>query len=68
MQQGKRVFVTNHGERVIELAPVPSDEPPADLRSFGMFKDQIHLPSGWGSQKARRKTTEEVIKLMGIDR
>jgi len=66
-QQGKRVFITNHGRRVIELAPVSSQEPESDTRGYGMFKGQINLPPGWGTQKARRKATQDVIKLMGID-
>jgi hypothetical protein len=38
-----------------------------DDRGLGMFKDKIRLPPDWCTQKERRQSTEEVMKLMGID-
>lgn len=62
-QQGKRVYLTNQGKRVIELVPV-SDEPVASDRGLGMFKHKIHLPVNWGTQEARREETEDLLKSM----
>jgi prevent-host-death family protein len=67
VQQGKRVFVTNQGKRVVELVPVVQVPPEENKRGLGMFKDKIRLPPGWDTQKARRQASEELLKLMGIE-
>ena len=62
---GDRVFLTNHGKRVIELVPVkaPNDLPPN--RGLGIYK-AAKLPPGFGSRKQRRAATKSVLKDMGL--
>jgi len=63
VQKGDRVFLTNHGKRVVELAPVRAraDRPPN--RGLGMYKD-VKLPPGFGSKKQRRAATQSVLREM----
>jgi prevent-host-death family protein len=63
VQQGDRVFLTNHGKRVVELTPVIArpDRPPN--RGLGLYKD-VKLPSGFGSKKQRRAATQSVLREM----
>jgi len=66
-QHGKRVFLMNRGKRIAEIVPVRAEAAAdKDDRGLGMFKDKIRLPPGWGTQKERRQSTEEVLQLMGI--
>ena len=64
-QNGARVFLTNHGQRVVELVPVKpmSKQPPH--RGLGMYKD-VKLPPGFGSRKQRRSAAEAIIKEMSL--
>lgn len=58
-QAGERVFLTNHGNRVVELIPVKLK---ADrLRGYGMFAHKLKLPRGWGSQKQREADEKELL-------
>ncbi len=63
VQNGDRVFLTNHGERVAELVPVKTSKNLPPNRGLGMYKD-VKLPSGFGSQKQRRSATNAVLKDM----
>ena len=66
-QQGKRVFVTNRGKRVVELVPVTQALDATGRRGLGMFKHKICLPPRWDTQRSRRQASGEVLKLMGIN-
>jgi antitoxin (DNA-binding transcriptional repressor) of toxin-antitoxin stability system len=64
-QKGDRVFLTNRGQRVIELVAVKAkaDQPPH--RGLGMYSD-VKLPPGFGSKKQRRAATQSVLKDMAL--
>ncbi len=64
-QTGERVFLTNHGKRVIELVPVKTRADQAPNRGLGMYSD-VKLPPGFGSKKQRRAATESVLKDMAL--
>ena len=64
-QNGKRVFLTNHGKKVIELVPVDlTAESPN--RGFGMLK-HLKVPPAFASAEQKQKSTDEIMKLMGLD-
>ena len=66
-QRGDRVFLTNRGKRVAEIVPIKHASA-AKQRGLGMFKDQIRLPQGWGSQKQRLKSEKELTAMIeGFD-
>jgi antitoxin (DNA-binding transcriptional repressor) of toxin-antitoxin stability system len=67
-QQGKRVFLMNRGKRIAEIVPVRAEATvEKDNRGLGMLKDKVRLPPGWGTQKERRQSTDEILQLMGIE-
>jgi prevent-host-death family protein len=66
-QRGDRVFLTNRGKRVAEIVPI-KEVSTVTQRGLGMFKGQIALPKGWGSQKHRLKSEKELIAMIeGFD-
>jgi prevent-host-death family protein len=66
VKTGNRVFVTNRGKRVIELVPVKEEKTEVSERGFGMFKDVVKLPAGFGTRTHKKEGTDRVLKLMGL--
>ncbi len=64
VQAGDRVFLTNHGRRIIELVPVKPETSPAPNRGYGMFK---HLfPAGFSGAEWKKKHRAQIMKDMGL--
>jgi prevent-host-death family protein len=52
---GERVFVTNRGERMVELVPVQASK--AEDRGLGWLKGKSELPKGFGTAKGTKSGT-----------
>jgi prevent-host-death family protein len=61
---GERVFVTNRGERMVELVPVPDSQAPD--RGLGWLKGKSELPKGFGTAKWKKSGTDAVLREMGL--
>jgi prevent-host-death family protein len=59
--EGKEVFLTNRGQRVVQLVPVP--KPTFPKRGRGLWKGKIHLYAGWNSRKEDKKIEEMFEEL-----
>ena len=60
---GEEVFLTNRGERVVQLVPTPKPIPPG--RGRGLWKGKIHFYAGWDSPKEDAKIAEMFEALHG---
>ena len=47
---GDEVFLTNRGERVVQLIAAP--KPPSTRRGRGLWKGKVNLYPGWDSPEA----------------
>ena len=63
--KGDRIFLTNHGKRVLELVPVKETANHPPTRGLGMC-EEVKLPPGFGSKKQRHASTQEILKEMGL--
>jgi len=61
---GTRIFLTNRGERMVELVPVKDVKAPAPERGLGWLKGAIKLPKNY--QKWKRQSSKAVMKDMGL--
>jgi prevent-host-death family protein len=61
---GTRIFLTNRGERMVELVPVKDVKAPAPERGLGWLKGTIKLPKNY--QKWKRQSSKAVMKDMGL--
>ena len=57
VQDGEEVFLTNRGERVIQLVLAPKAGKAKD-RGFGCLRGKIHLNAGWDSPEADQEIVE----------
>ncbi len=53
---GEEVFLTNRGERVVQLVPTPKPISPG--RGRGLWKEKIHFYAGWDSRNEDTKIEE----------
>lgn len=58
-QKGRRVYLMNRGKRVAQVVPISTGD--EDKRGRGMFKEEIRLPAGWGSQKQREQWEKDFL-------
>lgn len=64
-QEGRQVFLLNHGKRVAEIVAVrPRKEKNPPLPGYGMFKEELHLPPSWDSQETRERDEKEVLAMI----
>ncbi len=61
---GARVFVTNRGERMVELVPVQDSKAPD--RGLGWLKGKSELPKGFGTAKWKKSGADAVLRDMGL--
>ncbi len=63
---GTRIFLTNHGERVVELVPVRKSEETTPAYGLGWLKSKSKLPKDFGSASWKERGTKAVLKDMGL--
>jgi prevent-host-death family protein len=63
---GTRTFVTNRGERMVELVPVADAQAPVASRGLGWLRDKSKLPKGFGTAKWKKSGTDAVLRDMGL--
>jgi len=63
-RKGTRVFLTNRGERMVELVPVRDVKAPAPDRGLGWLKGTVKLPKDY--QHWKRQSSKAVMKDMGL--
>jgi len=61
---GTRVFLTNRGQKVVELVPVNEQAPAVANRGLGWLKGKAKLPRDY--QKWKEKSSKAVIRDMGL--
>ncbi len=62
---GTRVFLTNRGQRMVELVPVKEEQEIAiPNRGLGWLKGKVKLPKDY--QKWKEKSSKAVMKDMGL--
>jgi prevent-host-death family protein len=54
--EGEEVFLTNRGERVVQLVPTP--KPASARRGRGAWKGKVNLYPGWDSPQEDQKIEE----------
>ena len=69
---GKRVFLTNRGQRMVELVPVKEEkEETASTvipdRGYGWLKGKVKLPKDFGTARWKKRGTDAVLKDMGLE-
>jgi prevent-host-death family protein len=65
-RSGERIFVTNRGERMVELVPVSDAKAPLSDRGLGWLKGKSNLPKGFGTAKWKKSGTDAVLRDMGL--
>jgi len=64
---GKRVFLTNRGQRMVELVPVKEEQEAfVPNRGLGWLRDKRQLPADFGTAKWKKRGTDAVLKDMGL--
>src|SRR5919108_2943026 len=58
---GEEVFLTNRGERIVQLVPAP--KPTSPRRGRGLWKGKIHFYAGWDSRN-EDKRIEEMFEFL----
>lgn len=61
VQAGEEIYLMNRGEPVAKIVPVNVPTDGKSTKGRGMFKDKIHLPPGWATQKAREKAERDLL-------
>jgi prevent-host-death family protein len=63
---GKRIFLTNRGERMVELVPVEQQKEAVPDYGLGWLKGKAELPKGFGTARWKKAGTRAVLKDMGL--
>jgi prevent-host-death family protein len=63
---GTRIFLTNRGERVVELVPVRETNATVPDYGLGWLKGKAELPKDFGTAKWKKAGTKAVLKDMGL--